>query len=60
LFTNYKGFRNTTITVGLNNLLDVAPPFTHHDVDVASGAGWDPRVADPYGRTLVVNVKYDF
>ena len=60
LFTNYKGFKNTTITVGLNNLLDVAPPFTHHDVDVASGAGWDPRVADPYGRTLVVNVKYDF
>ncbi len=60
LFTSYRGFKNMTITAGLNNLLDTKPPFSHHDVDVASGAGWDPRVADPYGRTLSVNVKYDF
>ena len=60
LFTNYKGIKNTTITAGLNNLFDVKPPFTHHDVDVAGGAGWDPRVADPYGRTLSINVKYEF
>ena len=60
LFTTYTGFKNTAITVGIRNLLDKNPPFTHHDVDDVAGAGWDPRVADPFGRTLAVSVKYDF
>lgn len=60
LFGTYSGFKNTTLTVGIRNLLDRAPPFTHHDVDDVAGAGWDPRVADPYGRTLAVSMKYDF
>lgn len=60
LSATYKGFKNATITVGIRNLLDVKPPFTHHDVDDVAGAGWDPRVADPFGRTLTVAMKYDF
>jgi iron complex outermembrane receptor protein len=60
LSATYKGFKNGTITVGIRNLLDVKPPFTHHDVDDVAGAGWDPRVADPYGRTLTLAMKYDF
>ncbi len=60
LFGTYSGFKNTTLTVGIRNLLDRNPPFTHHDVDDVAGAGWDPRVADPFGRTLAVSVKYDF
>jgi iron complex outermembrane receptor protein len=60
LSATYKGIKNASFTVGIRNLLDVKPPFTHHDVDDVAGAGWDPRVADPFGRTLTVSMKYDF
>lgn len=60
LYGSYTGFKNATITLGLRNLFDKQPPFTHHDVDDVVGAGWDPRVADPFGRTLTVGLKYDF
>lgn len=60
LFGTYTGFRNMSITAGIRNLLDKEPPFTHHDVDDVAGAGWDPRVADPYGRTLAVSLRYEF
>jgi iron complex outermembrane receptor protein len=56
----YTGFKNTTITVGIQNLFDTDPPFTAHNVDEVVGAGWDPRVADPRGRSLSVNLKYKF
>ena len=60
LYGTYTGFKNASITVGLRNLFDKQPPFTHHDVDDVVGAGWDPRVADPFGRTLTVALKYSF
>ncbi|UXH78670.1 TonB-dependent receptor [Roseateles amylovorans] len=60
LFGSYIGFKNTTVTVGIRNLFDRDPSFTHHDVDDVAGAGWDPRVADPFGRTLAVSVRYEF
>ena len=60
LYGTYTGFKGATITLGLRNLFDKKPPFTHHDVDDVVGAGWDPRVADPFGRTLTVGLKYDF
>jgi len=56
----YKGIPNTTITVGIQNLFDRDPPFTAHNVDEVVGAGWDPRVADPRGRSLSFNVRYKF
>ncbi len=60
LSTTYSGFRNTTLTVGIQNLFDRDPPFTAHNVDEVVGAGWDPRVADPRGRALSFDVKYRF
>ena len=56
----YTGFKNTTLTVGIQNLFDKDPPFTAHNVDDVVGAGWDPRVADPRGRALSFQVKYKF
>ena len=56
----YTGFKNTTITVGIQNLFDRDPPFTAHNVDEVVGAGWDPRVADPRGRSLSFQLKYKF
>ncbi len=60
LSTTYTGFKNTTLTVGVQNLFDRDPPFTAHNVDDVVGAGWDPRVADPRGRAFTFNVKYKF
>jgi iron complex outermembrane receptor protein len=60
LSTTYTGLKNATITVGIQNLFDRNPPFTAHNVDEVVGAGWDPRVADPRGRSLSFDVKYKF
>ncbi|NVD96597.1 TonB-dependent receptor [Massilia sp. BJB1822] len=60
LSATYTGFRNTTLTVGIQNLFDKEPPFTAHNVDEVVGAGWDPRVADPRGRALSILLKYKF
>jgi iron complex outermembrane receptor protein len=57
---SYTGFKNTTISVGVKNLLDTDPPFTAHNLDFAAGAGWDPRVADPRGRAYTVSLTYKF
>jgi len=56
----YTGFKNTTVTVGIQNLFDKAPSFTAHNVDEVVGAGWDPRVADGRGRSLSFQVRYKF
>ncbi len=60
LFTAYSGFKGFTLTGGIVNLFDKDPPFTHHNVDNVVGAGWDPRVADPRGRTVSLSLRYDF
>jgi len=56
----YTGLKSTTITVGIQNLFDRDPPFTAHNVDEVVGAGWDPRVGNPRGRSLSFDVKYKF
>jgi iron complex outermembrane receptor protein len=56
----YTGFRNFTLQVGVRNLFNEDPPFTAHNLDFAAGAGWDPRVADPRGRSYMAKVTYRF
>ena len=56
----YTGFRNTTVTLGIKNLLNTDPPFTAHNVDFAGGAGWDPRVGNPRGRAFTARLSYKF
>jgi iron complex outermembrane recepter protein len=60
LFGTYTGIKGVSITAGVINLFDRQPPFTWHNVDSAAGAGWDPRVADPRGRTYSVSASYTF
>lgn len=60
LFGSYTGIKGVTLTAGIINLFDKEPPFTWHNVDGVVGAGWDPRVADPRGRTLSLSARYDF
>jgi len=60
LSVNYTGFKNLTLTGGIKNLFNEDPPFTAHNLDFAAGAGWDPRVADPRGRSYTARVAYRF
>jgi iron complex outermembrane receptor protein len=60
LSATYTGFKNTSLILGISNLFDRDPPFTAHNVDEVVGAGWDPRVADPRGRSFSLTAKYQF
>ena len=52
------GFANTTLTLGVRNLLDTAPPLTNQQG--AFQVGYDPTYADPRGRTFYAAVRYAF
>jgi len=60
LVGTYTAVKDLTLSVGLINLFGANPPYTWHDVDNAVGTGWDPRVADPRGRTLTMSASYKF
>ena len=57
---SYAGIKNTTLTAGVNNVFDTTPPFSLHNVDTVAGAGWDARVGDPRGRSIVVRLNHKF
>lgn len=54
----YTGFANTTLTLGVRNLLDTSPPLTNQQDQFL--VGFDPTYADPRGRTFYVAVRYAF
>jgi iron complex outermembrane recepter protein len=57
----YKGFKNFKITGGIRNLLDQDPPFAiTYDSNGGSGGNWEPRVADPRGRSFTLLLDYKF
>ena len=50
-----------SITGGIRNIFNADPPFAiTYDSDSGAGGSWDPRVADPRGRsfTMAVEVKF--
>ena len=57
---SWTGLKRTKVTFAMRNLLNTDPPFTAHQVDFASGAAWEPRVADPRGRSFNLMVEYGF
>jgi iron complex outermembrane recepter protein len=57
---SWTGIEDAKFTFVLRNLLDEDPPFTAHQNDFASGAAWEPRVADPRGRSVSLLVEYKF
>ncbi|OYU32378.1 MAG: TonB-dependent receptor [Comamonadaceae bacterium PBBC2] len=57
----YSGIKNVGLTVGIKNLFDKDPPFTAvYDSDTGAGSSWEPRVADPRGRSLTLLATYKF
>jgi iron complex outermembrane receptor protein len=58
LQTRYAGIPNTTVTLGVLNLADRAPPFTNQPY--TRQFGYDPVYADPLGRTFYARVVVAF
>ena len=56
----WTGIDKLKLGLGIKNLADKDPPFTAHQNDFASGAGWEPRVADPRGRAYTLLAEYNF
>ncbi|WP_333607263.1 TonB-dependent receptor domain-containing protein [Arsukibacterium sp.] len=56
----YSGLENMKFTLGVKNIFDQNPPFTAHQNDFASGAGWETRIGDPRGRAFSLLFEYNF
>lgn len=49
------------LTLGIKNLFNTDPPFAiTYDGNTGAGSSWEPRVADPRGRSFNVNVEVKF
>ncbi len=58
---SYTGIKNLTLTAGVKNLFDKDPPYANsYDTNTGSGSSWEPRVADPRGRSFLVGAEYKF
>ena len=57
----YTGIKNLNLTAGIKNLLNTDPPFSAaYDGNLGVGSSWEPRVADPRGRSLTLLASYKF
>ena len=58
---SYSGVKNLTLALGVKNLLDKDPPFSAaYDSNTGAGSSWEPRVADPRGRSYTFQIDYKF
>ena len=49
------------LTLGVRNVFDTDPPFAiTYDSNTGSGSSWEPRVADPRGRSFTLSVDAKF
>ena len=61
LMLTYTGIKNLAITGGIKNLLNTDPPFSAaYDSNTGAGSSWEPRIADPRGRSYVLGATYSF
>ncbi len=59
--TAYSGFKGFTVIAGIKNILNTDPPFAvTYDSNTGGGSSWEPRVADPRGRSYTMMVNYKF
>ncbi|MES2988634.1 MAG: TonB-dependent receptor [Pseudomonadota bacterium] len=62
LSASYLGLGpNYKLTMGVRNLFNTDPPFAvTYDGNTGAGSSWEPRVADPRGRSFTVGVEAKF
>ncbi|HEX4882956.1 MAG TPA: TonB-dependent receptor [Casimicrobiaceae bacterium] len=58
LSTTYKGFKNLTLTLGVQNLFDRDPPFTNQTTSFQ--VGYDPTYYDARARFVYLSATYAF
>ena len=58
LFGTWTGIKGLTLTLGVRNLFDEDPPASNQNAKFQRG--YDPRLADPRGRTYVARAAYKF
>ena len=50
-----------TITAGVKNIFNTDPPFAiTYDSNTGAGSSWEPRVADPRGRSFTIQAEVKF
>jgi iron complex outermembrane recepter protein len=54
----YTGFKNTTLTLGLKNVLNTSPPVSNQSLQFQSG--YDPSYWDARQRFIYGSIKYVF
>jgi iron complex outermembrane receptor protein len=54
----YSGIVNTTLTLGIRNLFDTAPPLSNQQAQFQ--IGFDPTYGDPRDRTYYAAIRYRF
>jgi iron complex outermembrane receptor protein len=58
---SFTGIEGMTFTLGVRNLFDTDPPFAiTYDSNTGAGSSWEPRVADPRGRSFTVGAEFKF
>ncbi len=57
-FGSYAFDKSTSVTFGVRNLFDKAPPFSNQTATFQ--VGYDPRFADPFMRTFYARGTYRF
>jgi iron complex outermembrane receptor protein len=61
LSIGYTGLRHVRLIAGVRNLFDRDPPFAiTYDSNTGSGSSWEPRVADPRGRSYTLSAEFSF
>ena len=61
LSATYRGIKNVTLIAGVRNLFNTDPPFSAtYDTNSGAGSSWEPRIADPRGRSYSMRVDYKF
>jgi iron complex outermembrane recepter protein len=56
-----KAWDKIKFTAGIKNLLDADPPFAiTYDSNTGAGSSWEPRVADPRGRSFTLQAEVKF
>jgi iron complex outermembrane receptor protein len=55
---SYAGLKNWTLSAGVKNLLDRAPPFSNQNTYNVNG--YDPSYTDPRGRLYWAGIRYAF
>ena len=61
LSASYTGLKDITLIGGIKNILNTDPPFAvTYDSNTGGGSSWEPRVADPRGRSYTMMINYKF